>query len=796
MSEPVKDKAESIRQRLRNLLRERGEDVQFGLQRYAIERFLYRLGVSAHRERFILKGAALFALWGGPVYRPTRDLDFTGYGSADKADVLAALREICLLSNPADELVFDPNTLSAEAIRDDSEYSGLRIRLEATLGTSRIPIQIDIGFGNAIEPSPQYAEYPTLLDDTPPRIRTYPPEAVVAEKLHSMVVLGERNSRYKDFYDLHVLAGQFRFDGERLARAIAATFERRSTPTDAALPTALTPRFFADEARAAQWRTYLARNGLPGAPADFDSVGELIRQFLGPVWSGLAGHVAFTSNWPPGGAWSSEDTESQMLTAVSVPASATRPQQQRSHKADIVTTAELEAQTAVPLRRFKPYPEYKDSGVEWLGKIPAQWEVNRLKYVASINDEALPEDTDPNLEISYVDIGNVDTVRGISAKEAFVFENAPSRARRIVRDGDVIVSTVRTYLRAIAPIRDPEPNLIVSTGFAVIRPKALETLFAAHALRAPYFVDRVVAESVGVSFPAINASEMACFSIAYPDAGKQRTIAAFLDREIAKVDAMVAKKERLIELLQEKRTALITQAVTKGLDPNVPMKDSGVEWLGEIPEHWDLVPVKYCTVRRGDAIKTGPFGSQLLSSDMNSDAAKVYNQRTVLDRDFEWGENYISKEKFQELGAFRVQPGDVLLTTRGTIGRCAIVPENAEVGILHPCLMRVHPNPDLISAEFLCLLIQDSFLVQTQLALASDATTIDVIYSETIKAVRVPCPPVKEQQAIVQFVDERISELDALVAKIRRGIDRLKEFRTALISAAVTGKIDVWEEAA
>ena len=159
MSEPVKNKAESIRQRLRNLLRERGEDVQFGLQRYAIERFLYRLGVSAHRERFILKGAALFALWGGPVYRPTRDLDFTGYGSADKADVLAALREICLLSNPADELVFDLNTLSAEPIRDDSEYSGLRIRLEATLGTSRIPIQIDIGFGNAIEPAPQYAEY-------------------------------------------------------------------------------------------------------------------------------------------------------------------------------------------------------------------------------------------------------------------------------------------------------------------------------------------------------------------------------------------------------------------------------------------------------------------------------------------------------------------------------------------------------------------------------------------------------------------------------------------------------------
>jgi predicted nucleotidyltransferase component of viral defense system len=275
VSKPANDhQAESIRHRLRNLLRERGEDMQFGLQRYAIERFLYCLGASSHRDRFVLKGASLFALWGGSVYRPTRDLDFTGYGSADEADVLAALREICVLSSPSDELVFDTDTLHAEPIRDDSEYNGLRIRLAATLGTSRIPIQIDIGFGNAIEPPPQYADYPTLLDDPPPRIRTYPSEAVVAEKLHAMVVLGERNSRYKDFYDLHVLAGQFQFDGERLARAIAATFERRRTPIIAALPTALTARFYADEARTRQWRSYLTRNGLPGASADFDSVGR------------------------------------------------------------------------------------------------------------------------------------------------------------------------------------------------------------------------------------------------------------------------------------------------------------------------------------------------------------------------------------------------------------------------------------------------------------------------------------------------------------------------------------------
>jgi predicted nucleotidyltransferase component of viral defense system len=297
------DRAESIRQRLRNRLRELGEDVQFGLQRYAVERFLYRLGESAHRDRFILKGAALFSLWGSAAYRATRDVDFTGYGSPDEADVLMALREICETPSAADELVFDATTLTAQPIRDDSEYHGLRIRLQARLGESRIPVQIDIGFGNAIDPPPQIITYPTLLDDPAPRIQAYPLEAVVAEKFHSMVVLGERNSRMKDFYDIHVLAKQFPFEGERLAKSIAATFARRNTIVTAVQSTSLTPAFFSEEARATQWRAYLVRNQLPGAPADFTLVGETVTTFVGPVSNALAVGDEFTSSWDAGGPW-------------------------------------------------------------------------------------------------------------------------------------------------------------------------------------------------------------------------------------------------------------------------------------------------------------------------------------------------------------------------------------------------------------------------------------------------------------------------------------------------------------
>ena len=298
----AKGPAESIRHRLRNALRAGGEDVTLGLQRYAVERFLYRLGRSRHRERFVLKGATLFAIW-GTAYRPTRDIDFTGYGSAEPADVINAFREICGTEDAVDTLAFDTEGITAEPIRDGSEYAGLRLRIRAKLGGSEIPIQVDVGFGNAIVPGPEEKEFRTLLGDPPPRILTYPPESVVAEKLNAMVTLGERNSRFKDFYDIHTMAAAFTFERGTLAAAARATFERRATPVPADLPVALTAAFYASEARLAQWRVYVNRNGLTGAPGDFPQVGELIASFLQPIWSDMQVTETRSGSWSPGGPW-------------------------------------------------------------------------------------------------------------------------------------------------------------------------------------------------------------------------------------------------------------------------------------------------------------------------------------------------------------------------------------------------------------------------------------------------------------------------------------------------------------
>ena len=310
---PPRNIAASVSARLLNLSRESGEDFQFLLLRYAAERFLYRLGESGHRDRYALKGAMLFALWGGSIYRPTRDLDFTGYGSNETEDVLASLREVCTVAVADDGLAFDAGRLTAEPIRDDAEYNGLRVRFQATLGDARIPMRIDIGFGNVIEPAATEVDYPTLLDGPAPRILAYPHEAVVAEKLHAMVVLGERNTRYKDFYDLHVLAQQFRFDGATLSGSIDATFKRRRTTIETALPAALAPRFYADGGRADQWRAYLTRDNLPGAPADFGRIGEVLQIFLGPIWTALATDDAFTGRWQPCGPWTASTPAREQL---------------------------------------------------------------------------------------------------------------------------------------------------------------------------------------------------------------------------------------------------------------------------------------------------------------------------------------------------------------------------------------------------------------------------------------------------------------------------------------------------
>ncbi len=293
--------AASVKSRLLNLIRETGEDANRIWSRYASERLLYRLALSPQAGDFVLKGAMLFLAWAGKPYRPTHDLDLLGYGE-DSAERLTGLfRSVCLVEAAEDGLRFDPDSVTASAIREDQEYQGKRVTLSAYLGKARIPVQVDIGFGDVVTPEPEEIEFPTLLDFPAPRIRACPRETVIAEKFQALVALGLANSRMKDFYDLYILACDFGFKGDRLAQAIAATFSRRKTKLPSVVPPALTDEFFRDSTKNTQWNAFLEKSELDAV--ELVDVIQKLRSFLMPLLQTCAAGENFDKLWPPGGPW-------------------------------------------------------------------------------------------------------------------------------------------------------------------------------------------------------------------------------------------------------------------------------------------------------------------------------------------------------------------------------------------------------------------------------------------------------------------------------------------------------------
>jgi predicted nucleotidyltransferase component of viral defense system len=295
--------AASVRARLLKVSKERREDFTLTLMNYAAERFLYRLAQSKYRDRFVLKGAMLFAVRVGEQYRPTRDLDLLGLGEASEAAVATAVRDIATTKVDDDGLVFDVDRLEVHAIREDNAYGGIRAVMQARLAEARIHVQIDVGFGDTITPAATDLDFPTLLADMPsPNVLAYPTETIVAEKVEAMVHLGLSNSRMKDFTDLAIAARRTDFEGSTLAAAIRATFRRRGTQLPESEIVGLSDRFVQDARAQANWKAYVKREGLRG----FESLAQVVeelRAFLsGPIEHARTGET-FGARWVPGGPW-------------------------------------------------------------------------------------------------------------------------------------------------------------------------------------------------------------------------------------------------------------------------------------------------------------------------------------------------------------------------------------------------------------------------------------------------------------------------------------------------------------
>jgi type I restriction enzyme S subunit len=406
------------------------------------------------------------------------------------------------------------------------------------------------------------------------------------------------------------------------------------------------------------------------------------------------------------------------------------------------------------------------------------FEKKRLKLVATINDEALTEDTSADYELQYVDIGNVDSFGKVHEVATYHFEDAPSRARRLVRDGDVIISTVRTYLQAIAPIIEPPANLIVSTGFAVVRPKpdTFDPAFCKYALREPSFLAEVEMRSVGVSYPAINASDLASIPIHVPALPAQGVIANYLDRETARLDKLITAKEDQLKLLLERRTALITRVVTRGANPKAQVRNSSLHWLPKIPSHWEIKRGKRLFQEVDERSATGE--ETLLSLRM---------QVGLIPHD----EVSEKPSRTEELIGYKItEPNDIVVNRmRAASGLVAITPQRGLVSPDYAVLRQIAElDPSYFWLLFTTPLMQAVFRSESK-GLGTGSSGFLRLYSENLLSMKLPVPPYKEQRAIVAYIAREIERFDDLRAAGQRSIRLLKERRTAIIADAVTGRM-------
>ena len=452
------------------------------------------------------------------------------------------------------------------------------------------------------------------------------------------------------------------------------------------------------------------------------------------------------------------------------------------------------------LRRFRRYSEYKDSGVEWLEEIPVHWEPRRLKALGTVQlsnvDKRSVEGQVPVGLCNYTDVYYNERIT--SQLEFMQATATPDQVRRFsLRQDDVLItkdSESWDDIAVPAVVAEGLPEVLCGYHLAQIRPGRdihgpyLARLFSAIGPR-----DQLHVAANGITRFGLGSDAIRTAVFPLPPEDEQRAIAAFLDRETAKIDELVARKERLIGLLQEKRAALITRAVTRSLDPDVRIKDSGVEWLGKIPAHWEVKRLRHVVTR----VEQG-WSPDCENREASEDEWGVLKAGCVNRGTFLASEHKALPEILKPIAELEVRADDLLMSrasgSRDLVGSVALVPRCRPRLLLCDKVFRLHVNPDQGHKPLLAYAL-NSRLARWQIegALSGGSGLANNIAQGVVKDLVVTTPPLEEQRAIAAFLDRETAKIDGLVAKVREAIDRLEDFRAALISAAVTGRIDVRE---
>jgi len=442
---------------------------------------------------------------------------------------------------------------------------------------------------------------------------------------------------------------------------------------------------------------------------------------------------------------------------------------------------------------IKPYDKYRQTKNIWYSEVPSHWLLSKIKYVAKTLAGGTPS-TDKseywdNGDIPWLPSGKLQNCDITTAEKFITEEGLNNSSTKWIKPNTTLIALTGATCANI--------------GFLKFKACANQSVVAidefAHKVNSRFLFymlismrKQILTHQSGGAQAGINDGDVRNLILAVPPLYEQLKIAQYLDHQTSIIDQLIQQKEKLIELLKEKRMAVINEAVTKGLNPNFKMKDSGIEWLGEVPVQWQIKKLKYLLEHCVNPLKTGPFGSQLKASDtIENGEFVVYNQRNVLDNQFSEFKDKVSKEKFDSLAGFEVLENDILITTRGTIGKAALVSNLTSRGILHPCLIKVRVNRDEILREWLLMYINNSSYFLENVKLESNSTTIEVIYGGTLSNVIIPVPPIENQRRILSELEEIEEKYSDLIQGNLNAITLLKEYRHSIISEAVTGKIDV-----
>lgn len=431
---------------------------------------------------------------------------------------------------------------------------------------------------------------------------------------------------------------------------------------------------------------------------------------------------------------------------------------------------------------MKRYAEYKDSGIPWLGAVPSGWSINRGKDILTLLERPVKDDDEV---ITCFRDGEV-TLRKNRREEGFTV-SMKEVGYQGIEPGDLVVHGMDGFAGSIG-VSDSRGK---ATPVLNVMDSTQNKRYLMYYLRMAAYRDVFMSLSTGIRVRSCDLrwNKLSVFPFLIPSKEEQNTIAEYIDDKLAQIDFLINEAKASIEEYKAWKASIIYEAVTKGLDKDVEMKDSGIDVIGYIPKHWDYIPLKMAfDYSQGSAVRVGPFGSALSGSDIIEEGVWVYNQRTILDNNFETNNTFVSPQKAKELNSFAVREGDVLITTRGSIGKIAIVPDGAPQGVLHPCIIRFRTNKKIINDELLKILFNESDLMLEQMRRRSNSTTIDVLYSYSLKELRIPLIPMNEQREITKYLADKVQQIKLLIHEKESLIADLETYKKSLIFETVTGK--------